>query len=105
MSDTYKSKAIRKTSTPNTLINIHVLNNREEIMGFINNFQNIKYQIKVDVKLQYIKPLSKDDQGSASDGHTDNEYITIKLLTDQNRLLGNENLTTAKIVGAIYEFP
>ena len=46
MSDIYKSKTIRKTSIPNILISIHVLNNKEEIMGFVNNFQNIKYQTK-----------------------------------------------------------
>ena len=74
-------------------------------MGFVNNFQNIKYQIKMDVKLRNIKPLNENDRLSASDGHTKNEYITIKLLTEQNRLLGNENLTTEKIVDAIYEFP
>ena len=51
MSDIYKSKAIRKTSSPEKLVSIHVLDNKEEIMGFVNNFQNIKYQIKVDVKL------------------------------------------------------
>ena len=50
MSDIYKSKTIQIRSSSNTLIYIHVLDNQDEIMGFVNNYQNIKYQIKVDVK-------------------------------------------------------
>ena len=49
----------------------------------------------MDVKLQNIKLLNEDDNG----------YKTIKFLTEQNRLLGNENLTTEKLVDATYEFP
>ena len=55
MSELYRSKTIRKTPSPDTLISIDVVDDKEEIIDFVNNHQNIKYQVKVDVKLQNIK--------------------------------------------------
>ena len=86
---------IRKEGSPDASVINYIIEEKDRIINYLNEFQDIKYQIELKVIFE-----NTDDVIMTSDS-----YITIKLRSDQITKLGFNLVTENDILDAIESFP